>query len=200
MAGKTKKNAAKPAEVSAPKKKGRKPKTTAETLVVEEIIAETPVAEEETAVEIPAAEAEEVKTENTSEEAAAEETPAENVETAEETVKPKRKYTRRAKKVEEPVVAEEPKSKRKYTKRVKPVEVPAEIQETEEKSAPKFEAYIQGAGAERSLEELSEIAVKMSGVKSPKSVSLYIKPYEHDGVAKVYYVVDNKAGHFSLFN
>lgn len=199
MAGRPRKNAAKPAEVSAPKKRGRKPKAVAETLVVEEIIAETPVAEEETAVEVPAVPEEDAKTENTSEVAAAEEVPAEDVKPVEEATKPKRKYTRRAKPVEEPVVAEESKPKRKYTRRAKPVEVPAEIP-AEDTSAPKFSAFIQGAGAERSLEELAEVATKLSGVKSPKSVSLYIKPYEHDGVAKVYYVVDNKAGHFNLFN
>ncbi|MCM1315315.1 MAG: hypothetical protein NC040_06215 [Muribaculaceae bacterium] len=199
MAGRPRKNADNPVKPAA--KRGRKPKAAAEALVVEEIITETPVVEEVIA-EVPADKAEEAKTENTSEETVetvAEEVPAEEVKPAEEVPKPKRKYTKRAKKVEEPVVVEEPKPKRKYTKREKPVEAPAEIP-AEDTSAPKLAAYIQGAGAERSFEELSEIAVKMSGVKSPKSISLYIKPYEHDGIAKVYYVVDNKAGHFNLFN
>ena len=178
MAGRPRKNA------DNPVKKGRKSKS-----VVEEVIIEAPVVEE---VEIPAVEAEEPVTENVAEETVAE-VVAEEI-PAEEEIKPKRKYTRRAKPVEE-----EPKPKRKYTRHVKPVEVPEEVQ-AENVSAPKLSAYIQGAGAEISFEELSETAVKLSGVKSPKTVNLYIKPYEDDGVAKVYYVVDNKAGHFNLFN
>lgn len=185
MAGRPRKNSDNPA------KRGRKAKS-----VVEEVIIEAPVVEEVIAEEIPAVETEEPVTE-----IVAEETVAEAVKPAEEESKPKRKYTRRAKPVEETpvVVEEEPKPKRKYTRHVKPVEV---LEETVEEivSAPKLSAYIQGAGAEISFEELSETAVKLSGVKSPKTVNLYIKPYEDDGVAKVYYVVDNKAGHFNLFN
>ena len=199
MAGRLRKNATNPAKPTA--KRGRKSKT-----VVEEVIVENPVVEE-VITETPVV-AEEAKTEKISEEliteVLAEEFPEEEVKSVEETSvvaeeepKPKRKYTRRAKTVEEtPVVAEEePKPKRKYTRREKTVEVPDEVP-----TAPKLLAYIQGAGAEITLEELSAMAVKLSGVKSPKSVNLYIKPYEDDGVAKVYYVVDNKAGHFNLFN
>ena len=188
MAGRPRKNA------DNPVKKGRKSKS-----VVEEVIIEAPVVEEVIAEEIPAVEAEEPVTENVAEETVAE-VVAEEI-PAEEEIKPKRKYTRRAKPVEETsvVAEEEPKPKRKYTRHVKPVEVPEEVQ-AENVSAPKLSAYIQGAGAEISFEELSETAVKLSGVKSPKTVNLYIKPYEDDGVAKVYYVVDNKAGHFNLFN
>ena len=176
MAGRPRKNA------DNPVKKDRKSKS-----VVEEVIVEAPVVEEVIAEEVPAVETEQPVTEIVTE----------------EEIKPKRKYTKRTKTVEEtPVIVEaeeEPKPKRKYTRHVKPVEVPEEVT-AETVSAPKLSAYIQGAGAEISFEELSATAVKLSGVKSPKTVNLYIKPYEDDGVAKVYYVVDNKAGHFNLFN
>ena len=135
----------------------------------------TPVAEEaveKTVVETPA---EEVKAETVAEEIQTEEVKAEAVvsETAEE-VKP------------EEIVIEtlaEPKPKRKYTRR----------------TVTEIKAYIQGAGAERSIEALAEKAKELSGVKSPKSVNLYIKPYEDDGIAKVYYVVDDKSDWFELF-
>lgn len=198
MAGRPRKTATKSAK-STPKTK----KTTAKAEVVEEVISDTPVVEE-VITEVPVAEETTVETPVVAEEVKAE--PVEEEKQAEP--KPKRKYTRRAKTAETPVVEEESKPKRKYTKRTKPAETPVESAETpvesaetpvENTSAPKLEAYIQGAGAERSFEELAEIATKLSGVKSPKFVNLYIKPYEHDGVAKVYYVVDKKAGHFNLF-
>ena len=193
MAGRPRKNAVKSAKSVAKTKKVAEKTEVIETPVVEEVIVEMPVAEEVIA-ETPVAE--EVIAEATV--VAEEEVKSEEEKPAE--IKSKRKYTRRNKTVETPV-EEETKPKRKYTKRAKSVETPVETPETpaEDTSAPKFEAYIQGAGAERSFEELAEIATKLSGVKSPKSVSLYIKPYEHDGIAKVYYVVDNKAGHFNLF-
>ena len=180
MAGRPKKNAGNLA------KRGRKPKT-----VVEEVIVETAVKEE--VAEIPTVEvAEEPVTEENVQETA--EVVTETAEVDVEEVKPKRKSTKRTKSAEEVTVAdEEPKPKRKYTRHVK-----SEV--TEEIPAPVLQAYIQGAGAEISLKEMSEMAVKLSGVKNPKSVNLYIKPYEDDGIAKVYYVVDNKAGHFNLFN
>lgn len=190
MAGRPKTNTTKSAKSTAKTKKTTTKAEVVETPVVEEVVAEVPVVEE-TIVEAPVVVEEETKAENVEE--------VKPVET-----KQKRKYTKRAKTVETPVVEDEPKPKRKYTKRAKSVETPVETAETvetpvENTSAPKLEAYIQGAGAERSFEELAEIATKLSGVNSPKSVSLYIKPYEHDGVAKVYYVVDKKAGHFNLF-
>ncbi|MDE6036028.1 MAG: hypothetical protein K2G36_08995 [Ruminococcus sp.] len=184
MAGRPRKNNGSPA------KRGRKPKA-----VVEEVIVEASVAEE-TVTENPVAEVAEEPVADSANEVAVVEEVAEEIPEAEsnveEEVKPKRKYTKRVKPDEEvPVVAEEePKPKRKYTRHVKAEEVPA----------PTLQAYIQGAGAEISLKEMSEMAVKLSGVTSPKSVNLYIKPYEDDGIAKVYYVVDNKAGHFNLFN
>lgn len=167
------------------KKTTRTKKTTTATKTVktpvEEVkTVETPV-EEVKAVETPV---EEVKAEVVIEEVPAEEVKAEEfiVETPAEP-KPKRKYTRRAKKEEE----------------ISVVEVKEEKKSATTVKKPKIDAFIQGAGAEKSIEELANTAKKLSGVKSPKSVNLYIKPYEEDGTAKVYYVVDNIAGHFSLF-
>lgn len=177
MAGRPRKNTSKSAKTT----KAKKDISVAETVVetpVEEVVDETPVA-----VEAPA-EVEEVKAEAIVEEAPAEEVkPEEIIIESPAEPKPKRKYTRKAKK--EDTVEEVPAEK-------KPVK-------SSKTDAPEIKAYIQGAGAEKSLEELAEQAEKLSGVKSPKNVNLYIKPYEDDGTAKVYYVVDNIAGHFNLF-
>lgn len=193
MAERSKKSTAKsPAKKPKTKKTSAQPVTTEEimSLLTEGITVEEPVAEEKVTEVL----------ETQKEEPVVEETPVVEEKPVE---KPKRKYTRRTKTEETPVVEEKPveKPKRKYTRRAKTEETPVvEEKPAENTSAPKFAAYIQGAGAERSFEELSEKAVKLSGIKSPKSVNLYIKPYESDGVAKVYYVVDKKAGHFNLFD
>lgn len=157
-------------------------------VVIEETVVETPVADavpEEVKAETPV-EVEEVKDETVAVEAPAEEVkPEESVAEIPDESKPKRKYTRRAKTEEATPVAEAPAEKK--------------ASKSTRKTAPEVNAYIQGAGSEKSIEALAETAKKLSGVKSPKSVNLYIKPYEDDGVAKVYYVVDDKADWFELF-
>ncbi len=153
--------------------KSAKTASAKKTAAVKETVTETPaevVAETAVAVETPA-----------------EETKATEV-VAETSVEPKkkRKYTRRTKKEETASVAETPAEKTTATKKT-----------TAKK--PEIKAFIQGAGDEKPLDALAEKAKELSGVKSPKSVNLYIKPYEEDGTAKVYYVVDNIEGYFSLF-
>jgi len=54
--------------------------------------------------------------------------------------------------------------------------------------------YIQHNGSEVSVADLIEKAKKLSEVKSPKSVDLYVKPDDN----AVYYVVDNKNGKIDL--
>ncbi|MCM1507746.1 MAG: DUF6465 family protein [Ruminococcus flavefaciens] len=186
------KNAPKTTKSSRGRKSNAAKAAAVETPVVAEAVVENPVIIEEetiaeTSVDVAVEEAiEELMNagkKSMEEDAKAEEKSAE----VPAEPKPKRKYTRRAKKEETPVVAEEAPAEKKTTRTSKKA------------STPEVNAYIQGAGAEKSFSELAEKAKALSGVKSPKSVNLYIKPYEEDGVAKVYYVVDNIAGHFSLF-
>lgn len=177
MAG-PRKNASKSAKTT----KSKKTTPVVESVTpVEESVAETTEIIEEIITPVETAQ-EEVKTEVVVEEIPAEEVKAEEIviETSAES-KPKRKYNKKPKKEEEVSVEEIPAEKKTAKKSVE------------------INAFIQGAGAEKSLDELAETAKKLSGIKSPKSLNLYIKPYEDDGVAKVYYVVDNIAGHFSLF-
>ncbi|MDO4864440.1 MAG: DUF6465 family protein, partial [Ruminococcus sp.] len=54
--------------------------------------------------------------------------------------------------------------------------------------------FVEYLGAQITSAELIARAKKESGVKSPKTVNVYVKPEEN----KVYYVVDNKAGSFDL--
>ena len=54
--------------------------------------------------------------------------------------------------------------------------------------------YIQHNGKEVSVAELLDTAKKLSEVKSPKNVSLYVKPEDN----AVYYVVDGEAGKIDL--
>ncbi len=54
--------------------------------------------------------------------------------------------------------------------------------------------FIQYQGAELSYSDLIERAKSDAGVKSPKSVNLYVKPEDN----MVYYVVDEKVGGFVL--
>lgn len=54
--------------------------------------------------------------------------------------------------------------------------------------------YVQYQGAEITSADLIAKAKDVSGVKSPKTVNVYVKPEEN----MVYYVVDNNAGSFPL--
>ncbi|MDD6345890.1 MAG: DUF6465 family protein [Oscillospiraceae bacterium] len=54
--------------------------------------------------------------------------------------------------------------------------------------------YIQHNGKEVSVAELLDTAKKLSEVKSPKNVSLYVKPEDN----AVYYVVDGETGKIDL--
>lgn len=60
--------------------------------------------------------------------------------------------------------------------------------------ASKATVFIQYAGIQATADELVEKAKEVSGVKSPKSINVYVKPEEN----KVYYVVDDNAGDFEL--
>lgn len=68
---------------------------------------------------------------------------------------------------------------------------PVEKKTTAKKTA-SVNVFFQYQGTESA--ELIEKAKELSGVKSPKSVNLYIKPEEN----MVYYVVDDIAGGFAL--
>ena len=65
---------------------------------------------------------------------------------------------------------------------------------TTKSTAVKSNVYVEYLGAQISSSDLIEKAKKASGVKSPKTVNVYVKPEEN----KVYYVVDNNAGSFDL--
>ena len=89
------------------------------------------------------------------------------------------------------------KTSEKTTKAVKTAKtVKAETSASEKKTTAKKSAsvnvFFQSHGNESA--ELVEKAKELSGVKSPKSVNLYIKPEEN----MVYYVVDDISGGFSL--
>lgn len=60
--------------------------------------------------------------------------------------------------------------------------------------AAKATVFIQFAGIEATTDELVEKAKAAAGVKSPKSINVYVKPEEN----KVYYVVDGNDGNFEL--
>lgn len=75
------------------------------------------------------------------------------------------------------------------------VEEKAEKTPAKKATAKKSEnVYIQHNGKEVTVAELLDKAKKLSEVKSPKSVDLYIKPEDN----AVYYVVDSKAGKIDL--
>ncbi|MDE5584607.1 MAG: hypothetical protein K2J08_13010 [Ruminococcus sp.] len=195
-----KKNATdKPEEQTVTKRRGRPKKN---PVVDEEVKTEIIQAVEETVSETVAEPVkEEAKTEEVKLGEVVVETPVEEVKPEEIVVAvPESKKRGRKPKSETAEKAVTNKSATKKTTR-KAVSTKAEKTVKTTKTAVKHEikAYIQGAGAEKSIDELSAKAVELSGVKSPKSVKLYIKPYEEDGNAKVYYVVDNTAGHFNLF-
>lgn len=92
------------------------------------------------------------------------------------TAKTTAKKTTAKKKADAPVVEEK-----------KPVE-----KKTTAKKTASVNVFFQYQGTESA--ELVEKAKELSGVKSPKSVNLYIKPEEN----MVYYVVDDIAGGFAL--
>jgi len=73
---------------------------------------------------------------------------------------------------------------------------PAAKKEAAPKAAKKVaeNVYVEYQGVQLNSASLIERAKKESGVKSPKSVNVYVKPEDN----KVYYVVDNNAGDFSL--
>ena len=83
----------------------------------------------------------------------------------------------------------------KKTAAKKPAAKTAEKKTTAKKAAAVTEnVYVQYLGSEITSADLIAKAKKASGVKSPKTVNVYVKPEEN----KVYYVVDNNAGSFDL--
>lgn len=164
-------------------KRGRKPAKKAETAPV----ADTPVMEgEEVKVDVEVAPVEAapapveeapVKEEKkpAAKKSTAKKTPAKKTATKTAT-KTTAKKTAAKKKVETPVVEEKAPAKKTTAK----------------KTTASVNVFFQYQGTETA--ELVEQAKKLSGVKSPKSVNLYIKP--EDGM--VYYVVDDIAGSFEL--
>ena len=54
--------------------------------------------------------------------------------------------------------------------------------------------YVQYLGAELTTDEIIAKAIANEGVKSPKTVKVYVKPEEN----KVYYVIDGNEGSFFL--
>jgi len=98
------------------------------------------------------------------------------------------------------VVKTEVKSEPVKTEPVKAEPVKTESAKTEKTSAKKTtvkkseNVYIQHNGKEVSVSELLDTAKKLSEVKSPKDVNLYVKPDDN----AVYYVVDGKSGKIDL--
>ncbi len=71
----------------------------------------------------------------------------------------------------------------------------AEKKTAAKKTAASEKVYVQYRGSEITSADLIAKAKKDSGVKSPKTVNVYVKPEEN----KVYYVVDdNNVGSFDL--
>ena len=114
------------------------------------------------------------------------------VATVEETSAPEKKKTTR--KTSTRKTAEKTAKTTKTAKTAVSVEEkkPAEKKTTTAKKTTSVNVFFQSHGSESA--ELVEKAKELSGVKSPKSVNLYIKPEEN----KVYYVVDEVSGGFSL--
>ena len=73
-------------------------------------------------------------------------------------------------------------------------EKPAEEKPAAKKTAVSENVFVQYLGSEITSADLIAKAKKASGVKSPKTVNVYVKPEEN----KVYYVVDNNVGSFDL--
>jgi hypothetical protein len=76
----------------------------------------------------------------------------------------------------------------------KPAAKTAEKKTAAKKTAVSENVFLQYLGSEITSADLIAKAKKASGVKSPKTVNVYVKPEEN----KVYYVVDNNAGSFDL--
>ena len=70
----------------------------------------------------------------------------------------------------------------------------AEKKSAAAKAETKANLFIQFQGSEVSYADLIEKAKAEAGVKSPKSVNLYVKPEDN----MVYYIVDGKDGGFVL--
>ena len=82
----------------------------------------------------------------------------------------------------------------KKTAAKKPAAKTAEKKTAAKKTAVSENVFVQYLGSEINSADLIAKAKKASGVKSPKTVNVYVKPEEN----KVYYVVDNNAGSFDL--
>lgn len=82
----------------------------------------------------------------------------------------------------------------KKTAAKKPAAKTAEKKTAAKKTAVSENVFVQYLGSEITSADLIAKAKKASGVKSPKTVNVYVKPEEN----KVYYVVDNNAGSFDL--
>ncbi|MBR4626145.1 MAG: hypothetical protein IKO47_00305 [Ruminococcus sp.] len=96
-------------------------------------------------------------------------------------------------------VAEAPAEKKAAKKAAAPKKTAAKKAPAEKKTAAKKtvaseNVFVQYMGAEITSADLIAKAKEASGVKSPKSVNVYVKPEEN----MVYYVVDNNAGAFPL--
>ena len=90
--------------------------------------------------------------------------------------------------------AEEKKAPAKKVAAKKPAAKTAEKKTAAKKTAVSENVFVQYLGSEITSADLIAKAKKESGVKSPKTVNVYVKPEEN----KVYYVVDNNAGSFDL--
>jgi membrane protein involved in colicin uptake len=91
---------------------------------------------------------------------------------------------------------EEKAAEKKAPAKKAPAKKAAAKKEAAPKAAKKVaeNVYVEYQGVQLNSASLIERAKKESGVKSPKSVNVYVKPEDN----KVYYVVDNNAGDFSL--
>ena len=65
---------------------------------------------------------------------------------------------------------------------------------TKKAAAVSENVYVEYLGAQITSQDLIKKAKAASGVKSPKTVNVYVKPEDN----MVYYVVDNNAGSFPL--
>ena len=87
-----------------------------------------------------------------------------------------------------------PAKKTAAKKTAAPKKAPAEKKTAANKTAVSENVYVQYHGAEITSADLIAKAKAESGVKSPKTVNVYVKPEEN----MVYSVVDNNAGSFPL--
>ena len=90
--------------------------------------------------------------------------------------------------------AEEKKAPAKKAAAKKTAAKTAEKKTAAKKTAVSENVFVQYLGSEITSADLIAKAKKASGVKSHKTVNVYVKPEEN----KVYYVVDNNAGSFDL--